>query len=568
MSAQDTEPTVFDGPLGTKSKKNLQSILVALKLTANKNKNKTELVALIKSTLLNVDPDMEQNPRFSKLYPYLRDDSLGNDNEGKSRKGEKSNEKSREDVIEGRKPQNTLSGANLKLHQQQSTIDPPAKFAHLALNTKEGDRVDPPSSLSSVQESDDEDKEDEVQDDAKEEQNAVQDDHPLDIAPPGETRDSSANVLVHVHRHQDNTFPAEAILVRNVPVVFTKTPDGKLRGETRLTDLLPKTLMNNSPMKNDRAGQLFRPSIAEGIGRILEWDVANRLPLDGIGQDLFAATMYFDPSANDGKAVPKVVNLTGANTDKPFDIARARPKAEPPTKAAPTSELSDLLRTIAQYKSEDGNLPQTKNTTASIARENYLEYQAYLAPFLKFKKRTDGHISDWEAPPHVDKAYPNWQAFRNKSFTKDDITASSGLHTTATNNNNTLFANVNSLGGDFAIWASREGDGETEIVAAARKRMEQRYGARAYGQFKISIEQKVSKSKSKRAQPAGKSARRRRSPTPASDDEEEPRKKKKKSAAPSKVKASGKGKGKAREKEVNSDNIDDDEDDDESGSDD
>ncbi|KAJ7813222.1 hypothetical protein B0H14DRAFT_2605216 [Mycena olivaceomarginata] len=119
MSAQPA--IVFDGPLEDLTKKQLDPICIALNLLY-KNKKKDDLIRLIKTTLFSISPELEQDPRFSKLYKYGRDMP----EEKQPKKGKKSTAKAKEDSVEAGKPQKPLTGANLTLHKQKSTTDPPA----------------------------------------------------------------------------------------------------------------------------------------------------------------------------------------------------------------------------------------------------------------------------------------------------------------------------------------------------------------------------------------------------------------------------------------------------------
>jgi hypothetical protein len=103
MSAQPA--IVFDGPLEDLTKKQVDPICIALNLPY-KNKKKDGLVKLIKTTLFSISPELEQDPRFSKLYKYGRDTPT----EQQPKKGKKSVAKAKEDLVEAGKPQKPLTG--------------------------------------------------------------------------------------------------------------------------------------------------------------------------------------------------------------------------------------------------------------------------------------------------------------------------------------------------------------------------------------------------------------------------------------------------------------------------
>ncbi|KAJ7782114.1 hypothetical protein B0H14DRAFT_2960299 [Mycena olivaceomarginata] len=566
MSAQPA--IVFDGPLEDLTKKQVDPICIALNLPY-KNKKKDGLVKLIKTTLFSISPELEQDPRFSKLYKYGRDTPT----EQQPKKGKKSVAKAKEDLVEAGKPQKPLTGANLTLHEQKSTTDPPAGFAPLGLQGNRQGKVLNTAligDLSSVSPSSSPGPELAHDEDSGKEQ---------DEEPARKDTRGTANVLVKIHRHRDDAFPAEDIIVQNVPVTQFETPGGTANVEALLTELLPRTLNSNSPMKKDRAGRFFRSSIFENGSRMdvgtvaqqldgptpanLSWSRANALPLERLEDDLFGATLYFHPSA--AQHVPTVTSLTGAGTDKPLLIAQARaqlPKPAPLTKAVESPELLALLRALAAYDSKDGELPKKKSVTAAVARDNYHEYQAYLHPFLEYGKKTDGFYfpSDWEAPDHVAASITNWQNFRNKSFTKDNITVSAGLTTTSTNSNNTLFARAIALGGKVASWVKQEGtDGDT-LSPDVRSSLDKKYGTMGLGSFRKYIDDKTNASKNKLSSQAGPSKpKRKRSVSAGSagsaESDDGPSKKKKK---PARKDGDGKEKRKSHRKEVSEENLDDD----------
>ncbi|KAJ7029923.1 hypothetical protein C8F04DRAFT_1187276 [Mycena alexandri] len=184
-------------------------------------------------------------------------------------------------------------------------------------------------------------------------------------------------------------------------------------------------------------------------------------------------------------------------------------------KAENSEELFAVLRSITRLQ----GLPEKKNNTAAEGREVYIEYQRYFNNFLPFAKKND----DWEAPPEVAAAVPTWANLRGHSFTRDQITLSANLTTTATNNNNSLFRSVEALGEEVGA----EGD---ELDSQRRKVLDRKYGSAAWGQFKAWVDRKLAELDS-----------------PVAGPSKSKKKKKKKSKA--------KGKSKAR-KEADSDDLD------------
>ncbi|KAJ6620280.1 hypothetical protein B0H10DRAFT_2216070 [Mycena sp. CBHHK59/15] len=81
--------------------------------------------------------------------------------------------------------------------------------------------------------------------------------------------------------------------------------------------------------------------------------------------------------------------------------------------------------------------------------------------FHIFDKKNAGFLIpfNYEAPLHIIENVLEWESYCNNSFTKDMVIISTGLKTSATNSNNTLFANVIKVGGDLGRWVTVEESG-------------------------------------------------------------------------------------------------------------
>ncbi|KAJ7025975.1 hypothetical protein C8F04DRAFT_1191010 [Mycena alexandri] len=531
---------VFKGPLTmARTQAELAAICAALKLTY-KGKKKEKLIEEIRSAL----PGLETDPRFAELYQD-QEDVPAKQVKGKRGKKSKSTDKAKADLAEQGKPQKALTGANLKLHQQQNTVDPPASFAPLSLKAKAGADTDEaqednlrryqacPVTLPSPSGNNQDDKNGQAGGAEDEEQ----EDNPF-WNKVSKATEGSANVLVKIHDHNHVGGPAQDILVKGVPVTNFQTPGGDVNSNALLTKLIPMTLQGNSPLKNlvsltqkiTWMSELFAQHLEGTIPNNLEWDRANTFPLEKLDKGVRI------------RPPPPITSLTGAKSDKPFAIAQARSKVQPTAKTAfIKAENSEELFAVLRAITGSQGLPEKKNNTAAEGCESYIEYQRYFNNFLPFAKKNGGFA--FPAPPEVAAAVPTWANLRGHSFTRDQITLSANLTTTATNNNNSLFRSVEALGEEVALWAIEVGAEGDELDSQRRKVLDRKYGSAAWGQFKAWVDRKLAELDS----PSKKKKAKKRSLSVSSTESDEPKKKKKKLKA--------KGKSKAR-KEADSDDLD------------
>ncbi|KAJ7077630.1 hypothetical protein B0H15DRAFT_805095 [Mycena belliarum] len=503
----------------------------------------------------------------------------------------------------------------LKLQQQKVTTDPPAKFQLLSLNIKTegsnaGKQNDPDRSLSSLSSSqsprpfipikimpegaareDDADKGNTDGDKTRERptngnktddsshQEGDPEDDIKDIGDGnsepkiGKTGKKEVTAVLVKLLDPDNQKPPQEVFVGDFSTISSKTPGGSPKREALLTDLIPAILNNSSPVKGDRAGRFSRPGFGVGsimdIGSVaqhqegsvhqnLKWERANRYTLNDLGEGLFGADLYFKSSPVVTHASTPT-SLTGAKSDRPIVIARARaqaatsaqvPTVPPPTKQRSTPEFGEFLRDFAQSP----RLSQKKNTIASIGKPNFWEFQHFAACFSTFDKKTAGFLipHDWDAPSYM--TFDDWRSYRNITFTKDEIIEAAGLKASSTNSNNKAFKAALAAGGKIGQWVNSENE---DLDDDAFQVLDRKYGPMTLTKFK----RRTAAAQAKADNPtAGSSKTRRRKRRPStsegqSDDEshgEERRRKKGRKAEASK----SRGKGKAKEKEADSDHLD------------
>ncbi|KAJ7646181.1 hypothetical protein B0H17DRAFT_1148166 [Mycena rosella] len=145
----------------------------------------------------------------------------------------------------------------------------------------------------------------------------------------------------------------------------------------------------------------------------LDWVQGNWLPLkklpeETFGPDVFAADLFYEPSATLSVPAPPI-NLTGAKTNRLLDIAQQRHEVQ-----------------MAQATS-------TKHTIAFNA-----DFGRFLREFAE-----SGTLPDFNAPTWVTS--PGWEQYRNGTFTQLDIIKAAGLMSTAPHNNVTLFTRAKLL---------------------------------------------------------------------------------------------------------------------------
>ncbi|KAJ7715580.1 hypothetical protein DFH07DRAFT_785592 [Mycena maculata] len=128
---------VFTGAIDTTRKvEDLKAICTALDLDS-KGLKKPAILSLLQAHLFIDYRSWEEDARFAPLYEYRKKNppkaprAPGGSKPNKSSAG-----KMADDVAEKSKPQKPLTGANLKLHEQKVTMDPPPSFGPLSSKPK------------------------------------------------------------------------------------------------------------------------------------------------------------------------------------------------------------------------------------------------------------------------------------------------------------------------------------------------------------------------------------------------------------------------------------------------
>ncbi|KAJ7603019.1 hypothetical protein DFH06DRAFT_1350677 [Mycena polygramma] len=621
MSATQSQggvpPPVFHGRLSAFNKPKLQDICLALGFSQTEiKKNKDVLTGYI-TAALDKDASLAKDHRFVGL--------ILDPKPAKPAKRSSATKTADDAAANASKAADALTGANLTLHTKKITTDPAPKFAALGLKSgnkppKKGPQGKPKddgsSSLSSVSSAyPASDKEDEkAKSDVGEEEDAMD-----NIPPPpphtpsprpvpgGGGGPKTPLVLVSFKHPTQLNMPGEQVYVHNAKVITSTSPGGSNKHEVELTDLIPKALANTSPIKADRAGRISRPGIFKtedimGVGNVqqhldgtsvpanLLYGRANRMELTDHG-DAFRINLYYQPSMMAPVPSAPNHNLTGANTDKPLEIARARGAQGSNSGSKKPKEAQVLLNTDSfnKFLTEFADYTvkaRATNNFGGQCLDAFLDYKPYQDKFGVFSKPGGGYYIAPDYKPDDTVAAqlsPGWEAFLNGTFTQDEVTKASGHKRTSTRNNVTMFRRIKLLGGDLYDWmkaprpsADASSDDEPEFTYETMSQKEltklvdalwkehkaqkpQPYKKSASSESKSTKNAKVSGSRSSKHKNGGEEdteGRKKKRQRSEEDAEGEAKKKKSKAKRGDEGEGSSKGKGKGRAA-MDSDNMDD-----------
>ncbi|KAJ7095028.1 hypothetical protein C8R44DRAFT_890156 [Mycena epipterygia] len=566
----DTDTSiVFTGSIENRKVDDLKVLCLALGLEKKDlaKKKKNDLVSLI-NTWLDTYPSLEDEEKFAPLFQFRRDHPAQQPRSSKkiAKLKKTSASKAAEDQEEKSKTSKALTGATLNLFDQKVTTDPVGSVRPLGSQPVKKEAGD-----------EDDEEEDNGKDDDEEKGSPLE----LDLRLP-KTTQSSSSVTPQIRRIQ-HALSA-----------------GSVKHEVNLTELVPLAINTDTPMKADRAGRVGRPGIYPitgngpnimsigSIGQLLEggsihtnlnFDRGNKIVLNDLGEDVFGVQLYYEPTVTPSIMAPPVLpptSLTGADTDRPLEIAQQRHRAKPiPPKRAleVTAHLSQFLREFTQ----SDVLPQDTNFTAGQALDAYLLFSKFASPFKVWNKKGAGYTipPDFIAPDYVTS--PGWEQYRNGTFTQKELIAAAGLTSTCTRNNNSLFAKAKELPGRIGRWvnaprvkAEKKDSGDEDIEEEkSTKGVEFLFDHMKLKDFNAIVQEKYKKYQDRlkgigRAGGSKKSTKHTRS-YEDSDDDGNTRKKKKKrvvvgdsddgSEEEKRSKKKGKGKAKAP-RESTSDNMD------------
>ncbi|KAJ7339749.1 hypothetical protein DFH08DRAFT_963798 [Mycena albidolilacea] len=551
---------IFPGDLKKYSKKELQELCLELQLNVNNSKGKKlakdDLYALVKGHLFgSTDSSLTGSPKLALIY----EEQKRNDDKKTKKTGKAKNSADRaaDDLATRSKPAQVLTGANLTLHSQKVTTDPPPQFQPLYSQTNAEGNADteavtsengssPLSANPLTEEGDNtEEEEDKETEAANDDEDSTEEDPAINAR-----MSTQGTVIVKFTNPHDQSYPASETFVHNVAIKNSVSATGGLKHEIDLRTLVPAVLLNLSPIKNDRTAKISRPGFTSEnskmtLGKVadlvtgkipeeLNFDRLNTMALMQDNEDFFCS-LYYEPSKSSPTAPPLPTSLTGSASDRPLEIAQNRAAATPKqTQGTLTEEFVLLLRLSVGV---DDALPFRKNKEALDALHNFRDFDTFFRKFAHFSNK-GGYLipADFTANERIQTKIPNWEIYRNTTFTKDHIIAAAGLKKSSTNEVHKLVSKGLKLEHDVAKYLRRAHLVESDAPgpdaaqdAAEIQALEAEYDDMPYKAFKALITQEVEEQQdnkpgpSKGAKGKGK-AKRARSEDGSEGDEQRKRK--------------------------------------------
>ncbi|KAJ7762235.1 hypothetical protein B0H16DRAFT_1719270 [Mycena metata] len=522
MSAQATPvtgnlPVVFTGSIdGTTKKPQLVAVCEALKIdTRDKDKklhNKKTLLALVEEHLFG-ETSFAEDPRFTQLYEHR--------NAKKPAKGSKKKTSTEKNLAEQAKGSQALTGANLKLHQKESTTDPQGAFAPLGLQPQaKVVRGKKPASLTTLSSRTSNEAPSGVeQQEGEEGEGEEEEEVKGDAGGGGGKKPSSTikgNVVVKLVHPALENYPTTQVFVGNVAINKTPVPNEE----------------------QDRAGRLGRPALnAPGqmaIGSVaqivdgpqpdcLGWDRVDNLTLTESAEQAgeYECIMFFQPSATIAPS-HAATSLTGAQTDRPLDIAKERAAAAPVAKKGDGPVFYKFLRDLV---GEPKELVLPKNTHAGKGLDSYLKFDAYFRKFAPYSKNKGAgyHLPLAFTPPEG-VTLENLEQFLGVDWTKAEVIFSGGLKKSATNDNHVLLTKAMRLNTDAGEYIRKGRRNEDD---ARVRELEVQFDDMDYGVFKALLESELEDLEDTKPGPSKRKPKRARTPDSDSEDEEEKKKREK-----------------------------------------
>ncbi|KAJ7048315.1 hypothetical protein C8F01DRAFT_1267745 [Mycena amicta] len=481
-----------DSIIAARKREYLARVAEALSLPTTDSKGKAltkeVLVRGIHQRLSDGAAQYQTNPVFSALYATKE-----------AKKAKTSADKTKEDLAQ---PDQSLTGANLKLHKAKVALDAPPGHAPLkstkSLSHKSSSPLSsPPAGNLIIQEDGNSDQSDESSEDGsglsgrQDEHENVQSDEEVVVNPPATPKKFS--VLINLSHPGNPLQVSQQVLVQDILVKKVDGPDGpnsKFQGE--LSEILPALVDRHSPVK-DINGRLSRPAIGAmmgpldvgSVGAVIERNAkyqdalslsrVNNITLDDVGEGMLSCSLFYTPAMpplpSDAGSNPFYIgngnptalpapsalsgptSLTGAGTDIPMDIANNRRNAaaaaaaaSAPRRQLPTPEFCELLRQIGGIVN---SLPERANKLAADAIQNYIVFEEYFSKLQPYKaKKGYAFKPDFVAPPSVTMPMSEWSQFTNTTFTKESIIAASGWKPTTAKDIAGIFDKVFSKGLD------------------------------------------------------------------------------------------------------------------------
>ncbi|KAJ7065099.1 hypothetical protein B0H15DRAFT_958560 [Mycena belliarum] len=491
---------LLKGPVNKSRKKaDLQEIAQALGLDTSGLVG--GLVGRIKAHLENNTATLGVDPRFVALYTY------STAHQGSKRQDKTSADKSVEDNAEASKA-SALTATDKKLKELNITTDPPSSFAPLSLHTASPKKDKPESVLDASGSSDltstssDGDGDDSKPTEKKQKpkpvrkpvnqkplEKRIEEAKPNNGGTKGGQKHEQVSHNTVLMRLSSTHGPSEDVFVPSVPIIESKTSDGSVVHQTRLSSLLPALVENNSPMKA-KGGVFMRTGIrgddsfmAAGTVeqhmnkhkiKALQFDPADLFNLTPTAEGYYTGDILVardaptrDVPAESGGSEPEVkhglserppgpTNLTGSASDKPLDLAREREKID----IFKNAEMMDKFHTFLLFHAgvDLTTYPAGPVNDMAEALRQHLAYEEVLEAFKPWLKKRMGY-----AVPH------NIDGFPRQNFTKEQITSALHLKSSTAGNLGTHFKHVRLTHTLTALeWVTSKGEKHGNLYNAMR----------------------------------------------------------------------------------------------------
>ncbi|KAJ7114807.1 hypothetical protein C8R44DRAFT_984203 [Mycena epipterygia] len=236
-------------PLRKKLRKELQAIATAMGLDAD-----PMVPVLIKSIeqYMPSNPQIADDPRrFLPLFAHRTEPNATGKNSG---------DKAAEEASEASVPLQEVTGANKTLLARNVKTDPPGQFSPLVLSGEDAmkSNVDDVKSCSESTTSDEGSRDDSLTPEPEEKLKKAQSKKDVPVNVPG-----LEIVQVNFFDELDHSAAPRQVWVlsKEVPIMALAGEDGSTQYTTSLSKLLPVALQNDSPIKGNRGGRIYRPNI-------------------------------------------------------------------------------------------------------------------------------------------------------------------------------------------------------------------------------------------------------------------------------------------------------------------
>ncbi|KAJ7688939.1 hypothetical protein B0H14DRAFT_3051652 [Mycena olivaceomarginata] len=359
--------------------------------------------------------------------------------------GKTSAGKATEEEMESSKPKEPATGANRALLEHEVKTDPPPQYKKLSPAGPKGDEIAEPAGA--------EDSSDLSGSDAPPQSRNHSPEPDQKAEKVEKTHEMSAVIQVNFLDQTNHGVAHRQVLVDEFPIAVSTADNGTKKYTTLLSDLLPASIQNDSPIK-ERGGRLYRsnirdePTAPHHLGKIdtllakssnalltRQMKEYNLVPLsDGS----FVCDVFWEqPSITRAPQAPQATHpegiqtitgplqFTGTGSDVPLDIANSRAQFSPLHEHA----LPGLRAEFVDFLHADQGHDWGRCKYAGESLDRYLLQQAAFDFFAGWGRTAGG----FAVPRGHDK-------FSGVSFKKELIFEVLNIKSSSTSDINKLFA--------------------------------------------------------------------------------------------------------------------------------